>query len=350
MRGWSKTGCLLAGGACLAIISAASRAPEREPHNFLRRYIGFSEDEIRAMERGKIVAKVLDTGEEREIASFGVARLAVPQAFFVEKFRDIGKFKRSDEVMQIGKFSDPPRLEDLSELRFESEDLEAIKRCRPGDCDVKMSSRAMGRFRAEVDWSAPDHLEQAAHLACEVLFEYVEAYLKGGNEALSVYTDHERPLRVSREFKAILSESPYVYEYAPELHRYLLDFPDAGRSNIDSFLYWSKEKLGFGLKPVVSLTHVAIHNRSLRGEDGTLIASKQIYASHYFEASLGLTAVVDDATRTPGSYLMYLNRSRADALRSGWSGLKRPIIEGSLRGGLEDSLKSIKARLEEAYR
>jgi hypothetical protein len=252
------------------------------------------------MERGKIVTKILDTGEDREIASFGVARLAVPKTFFVEKFRDIEKFKRSDEVMQIGTFSEPPRLEDLSELQFESEDLEAIKRCKPGDCDVKMTSRAMGRFRAEVDWSDPDHLEQAAHLAREVLFEYVRAYLKGGNEALSVYTDNEKPLRVSREFRAILGESPYVYDYAPEFHRYLLDFPDAGLSDVESFIYWSKEKLGFGLKPVVSLTHVAIYKRALLGENGVLIASKQIYASHYFEASLGLTAVVDDTTRGSG--------------------------------------------------
>jgi hypothetical protein len=346
----SKPGWLLVGGALLAATFAAEPNPESVLHEFLRRYIGFSDEEIQDVERGKIVAKVLETDEEREIASFGAARLAVPETFFLDEFRDIERFKKSEEVMQIGKFSDPPCLEDLRELRFEPEDLEAIKSCKPGDCDVKMSSRAMGRFHAEVDWSAADHLEQAADLAREVLLEYVEAYLEGGNDALSVYTDHEKPLRVSRQFGAILGESPYLYDYAPELHRYLLDFPDASLSDAETFLYWSKEKLGFGLKPVVSLTHVVIYRRALRGEDGGFIASKQIYASHYFEASLGLTTVVADTRRESSSYVMYLNRSRADALRGGWSGLKRSFIEGSLQGGMKDSLELIKSRLENAYR
>jgi len=42
----------------------------------------------------------------------------------------------------------------------------------------------------------------------------------------------------------------------------------------------------------------------------TLVAGKQIYANHYFEAGLDLTTVVDRPTAAnPGIYLMLLRRS-----------------------------------------
>ena len=43
------------------------------------------------------------------------------------------------------------------------------------------------------------------------------------------------------------------------------------------------------------------------------IASKQIYGTHYFDASLGLTVLVRDrSVSSPAMYLVYLNRSRVD--------------------------------------
>jgi hypothetical protein len=46
----------------------------------------------------------------------------------------------------------------------------------------------------------------------------------------------------------------------------------------------------------------------------TLAAAKQIYANHYFEAAVDLTAVVD---RNPGAYLVVLRRYRFDNLPGG---------------------------------
>jgi hypothetical protein len=52
-------------------------------------------------------------------------------------------------------------------------------------------------------------------------------------------------------------------------------------------------------------------------DNRTLIASKQIYASHYFEASLELTALVEakEPGENSGFFLLYLNRSRLDNFR-----------------------------------
>jgi hypothetical protein len=114
----------------------------------------------------------------------------------------------------------------------------------------------------------------------------------------------------------------------------------------EDFIYWSKEK--FGLKPVISVTHVSIYRKPESGR--TLIASKQIYASHYFEASLGLTAVVASSQQQePGFYLLYLNRSRSDALHGGFSGLARGQVKRSARNGMQKNMQRIKLSIESLW-
>ena len=103
------------------------------------------------------------------------------------------------------------------------------------------------------------------------------------------------------------------------------------------------------MKPVITMTHVTIYTRR-HGAD-VIIASKGIYASNYFESSLGLTALVrNDGPRPPRSYLIYVNRSRTDALRGMFAGMKRSLIGGRLRDGAKKSMERIKTKLEADYR
>jgi hypothetical protein len=80
------------------------------------------------------------------------------------------------------------------------------------------------------------------------------------------------------------------------------------------------------------------------------MASKQIYASHYFESSLGLTVTVEvEESPNPTFYLLYFNRSRSDGLRGGFSGLTRGIVKGRARSGAQDNLEKIRRTIEERY-
>ena len=81
------------------------------------------------------------------------------------------------------------------------------------------------------------------------------------------------------------------------------------------------------------------------------IASKQAYASHYFDSSLGLTAAVEDedAGGAPTNYLVYLNRSRTLDLAGSFSGLRRRIVEGRTKDGMEKNMGLMKARLKAVY-
>jgi hypothetical protein len=73
-------------------------------------------------------------------------------------------------------------------------------------------------------------------------------------------------------------------------------------------------------------------------------ASKQLYGSHYFDSSLGLTLLLRDDQ--PGSIvLVYVNRSRIDALDGFLGGVKRAIVRSRGKSALEDTLVRIRTRL-----
>lgn len=326
-----------------------AQMPPSEPQTFLRKQLAFTTSELAVLEKGQIIVKLPKTPETREVAAFAIMRLDVPTDFFIDRVHDIVNFKKSDNVLQIGKFSNPPQLEDLAGLTLDPAEIEAIRGCGVNRCGLRMPAQSIERFRKEVNWSLPGYRERTTVLAREVLLEYVQAYLREGNAALGEYNDKSYTVRRAGELQSLLQPAPYMYEYAPEFQKYLQEFPDSRPAHAEDFVYWSKEK--FGLKPVVSLTHITIYKRRRPSGTDVLIASKGIYANHYFDASLGLTAFIENQSPEPSrSYLIYINRSRADALRGLFAGLKRSLISGSLRDGAKKNMETIKKKLETEYR
>jgi hypothetical protein len=309
--------------------------------------VGVTPLELSNLEKGQTIVKLPKTSDTREVAVFAIVRLDVSSPFFVDSVRDIVRFKTGDNVMQTGKFSNPPRLEDLAGLTLEPADIEALRRCRVNNCDMKLPARTIERFRKDVNWSAPNYRERASELFRLVLFENVQNYLTAGHAALGEYNDKAYVLRIADEFATLLRPAPYMYAYAAEFEKHLQGFPHANEAGAEDFIYWSKER--FGMKPVVSVTHVSIYKRNTPSGQHVLIASKGIYASHYFEVSLGMTGFVQGLSEPNRSYLIYINRSRADALRGFLAGLKRSLISGSVRDGARKNMELIKEKLERNY-
>ena len=99
---------------------------------------------------------------------------------------------------------------------------------------------------------------------------------------------------------------------------------------------------------MLSMTHVTIYPRRHGNANEVLIASKQLYATHYFESSLAFTMMIP-REGGEGSYLLYLNRSRTDTLRGFFSGITRLFISGHVRDGAAKSLQLAKERLEAGH-
>ena len=352
-EGYMKIRCLslvLWGASCILAIAIHGQSLAPEPYSFLSRQLGFSSADLAALDTGQVLVKLPKTTETREVAAFAIARLDISTDFFIKKVRDIENFKKSENVLQIGKFSSPPTLADMADLTVDQVDIDGIRRCQVKSCDLKMSAEFIEKFRKEVDWSSPTYRERVTRLVHEMLLEQLQDHLRRGNPALVKYDDKSSAIGLADEMRSLLKPASYMYGYAPAFQKYLEEFPltpPGDVSNFEDFAYWSKEE--FGMKPVITMTHVTIYTRRY-GAD-VIIASKGIYASHYFESSLGLTALArNDGPRPSRSYLIYVNRSRTDALRGMFAGMKRSLIGGRLRDGAKKSMERIKTKLEEEYR
>jgi hypothetical protein len=99
-------------------------------------------------------------------------------------------------------------------------------------------------------------------------------------------------------------------------------------------------------RPVISITHVAIAAAVDDGPVTYAIGSKQIYAMHYFDASLGLTLLVPDRTAAaPATYVVYVNRSRIDLFDGFFGGVARKIVAGKARVVVADQLQRLQGIL-----
>ncbi len=338
--------------AVLAVLLAPPVGAQtgEEPPGFLMKYAGLTQADLSEIAEGSPVSRILDPSVPTEVVPFGAIRVDVPAEFFIDRFRDIADFKKAREVLQIGKFQSPPRIEDLDGLMLGQVELESLKRCRVGDCSLKMTTEMIARLQKEVDWSAPDWRQRAMTTYRRLLYEYAKGYLARGPAALAVYADKPEPLRLEGEVSSLLKASPYIGHYIPELNRHLISPSDEHLPDSEHFLYWSQERFGF--KPVVSITDVTIYRVVQGSATSYVVASLQIYADHYFTGSLGLAVFVDRNRQRPGSdtYLIYLNRSRVDLLQGYFSGLKRFFIRRRLLDGMDKYLRQVKNRLEDENR
>jgi len=278
------------------------------------------------VEHGGIVA-VTQGGGKEGVGFAAAARLHTSRQCFLTDFEDIARFDRGRSVLQIGKFSDPPVPADLAGLTLEDRDIEDLQNCRVGHCGVKLSADLIRQLPRAGGVHSAAYSARLNTLFRGDLLHYVQTYLKGGNRNLMVYSDKSVPVSLAAQFRTILASWQSLDTSAPPLRQYL-DHP--GQHPLPphkQFLYWSKENFGF--RPVISITQVVIWERP--GQ--TWIASKQIYASHYFNGSLGLT-VLADASGDPGgsgAYLLYLNRSNIDVVARSAGGLYRSVLQTRLK-------------------
>jgi len=201
------------------------------------------------------------------------------------------------------------------------------------------------RLQEQVNWEASDYQLQATQLLKQMLLDYVNDYRARGDSALIEYSDKRKAIRLAEEQRGLMATSSYLNDVLSGNSQYLKGFSRSNLVVVEDALVWSKIK--FGLKPVIAVNHVVIYQQRDESGPQILISSRQIYANHYFDSSLSLTAFVT----IPGasaSYLLYENRSRADGLEGVFSKLKRGIVESrainSLKTILQSSQQSLEAR------
>jgi len=318
-----------------------ARAADRDLRKVLAQRAVFGAEQIAALERGEPVVKVIPSNDQREIAVCGVIELPSDPEKVFEAFQLSLSQLKQKSILQSGKFSKPPRVDDLESLTLNDADIDDLKRCTVGDCKLKLSAAMIQRFQKSIDWNAIDHKEKVNQLFRLMIVEYVTAYLQKGNAALIEYADQSVRVVLAREQESLLANLLYVNDVAPEFVRHLKALRQSAVP-VEHSLSWAQ--INFGLKPVVVITDTATYRSEVDGVPLVLVLSKQIYAHHYFDSSLSLTAVIGDQTGTK-SNLLYVNHSRASALSGFFSKFKHRMVEGRVTDDLNRMLRETRLNI-----
>lgn len=330
----------------LLLVSATSGTSPEGARAFLSATFTLTKEEIGRVDAGHVVARTISARDPREVATLGVVRIQATPEFYVAQLSDIVTFKRDEAVLQIGTFSTPPHLADVAHLTLDPFDVGKLRDCRIRDCGVQLSADAIEKFRQGVDWRRDDAERQASLVMQQTLVEYVTRYRETGTSATMQYVDQEKPINVDGEFRSLLEADSGTWQHFTPLRQHLLEYPAATPGTTD-VLYWSKERVS--RRNVVSVTHLAIANLTA-GPADYAIASRQIYGSHYFDASLGLTVLLPERTETARSmYVVYLNRSRVDLLDGMFGGLARRIVASHARSLVAEQLARLQRTMDRDF-
>ena len=341
IRSATRIAALLALMAATALLGPSQSNPDLR--TFFRQNIGLTEDQIAAIRSGQPVAVTLPPRTPAEVLLFGAVYIhASPETYF-QFARNFDRLREVPGFLALGVFTDPPQLSDLRGFAFDSDDIQALKNCEPGNCRIQMPATSIEELHRSINWSAPDVDEQVNQLLQKTAFELLLAYQREGNEALGVYNDKRDPTEVPEQFAYLLSYDNALAEREPDFYHYLLAYPRGKPAKFEETFFWTKVK--FGLKPTLRIEHMVTMRGGPADPVACAIAKKQLYSSHYFETALDLSICVRDSDdpKQPGFYLIKALGSE----QAGLSGAKGSIVRKAAVGRAVSNLQKGLAALRD---
>ena len=282
-------------------------------------------------------AVATSAGPANELAVTVAGRTTVTPERLLAWGRQIELVNATTLVPGSGRFSDPPRLEDLADLQLSDDDLRDLRDCRPRACGVKLAQPEMAAVRAAIAASPASWKAAAADAFKRILLARATAFAESGLASAAPFEDHKNVVMPARELEAIVKgpERKIAAEAAAGADCFNADSPA-----VHSYLYWSKN-VADGAREVVTITQLSLHRCGPASIP--VLVSTQLYASHYLDASISYTTLASDGAH---QYLLYLRRVRIDLLRGFWRPVIRSILETEIRKSAPALLDQIRTRLE----
>jgi hypothetical protein len=314
---------IILGATAWALMAGGSGAQVRaiDAERLLADRFGFSPEEIARARAGDPIAKTLATNAAVDLGMVAAIRITSTADRLVNWFNDIANFRHAAQLGVARRIHEPPQPSDFAELALDPADLDKIKDCRPGHCDLLLGDTAMARFQAGVDWKAPNPGPRANEVLRTLLTEYARSYLSGGDAALGIRHNEKNPKALADEFHQVLWQAKAIYDVVPDLAAYLEGFPAVTLAGSQSFLYWAKSTLGG--EPSISLHQLVIYHAP-GGE--VYVVDKQLYASRYVDSMLTVFMLVS-APDGKSFYVIAGARARSSLLDSLGARLLRGKVE-----------------------
>jgi hypothetical protein len=291
---------------------------------------------------GNVVVKMLDTHRSSELAVFVGSRIDIRPERFFAAVRHSAELWRGRKVPRTGTFSSPVQTGDVDTLRLTSEDLDALRRCRPGDCDVKLAASEMTRVRRAIE-ANPTAWQSAAQAAFRaVVLDRIRIYRLQGLGGFGAIHDHRDAIASELAFNQVASGAAFSAGEVGRLVDYFRNYPRARLNAGAEHMYWLE--VTDPPKPTLQAAHVVVDRLKGGGELEVVAMNRQIFATHYINASLSVTVLIRAPT---GERLMlFINHSSVDGLSGFLSGLKRLFIRGRVRRAAQAAFEHLKRRIE----
>ena len=332
----------------LIVTTAAAGFPQSELdlRKFFRQDLGLTEDQIADIRKGKAVVNALPSRTPAEVFLFGAIYIHAAPEKYLQFERDFDRRRELPAYWALVVFSNPPQLSDLKNFAFDSDEIQALKKCTPGDCQLQLPASSIEDFHRSIDWTAPDVNEQVNRLLQKTALKRLLAYQKDGNQALGVYNDKHDPTVVPEQFAFMLSYAKVLPARLPDFYTYLLAYPNAKPLNVEDTFYWAKVK--FGLKPTLRVIHLITMHGNPTDPVAYAFAEKQLYSSHYFETALDLSFCIRDGNdpKHHGFYLLMALGSEQAGLTGAKGAIVRKAAVGRSVSHLQNALTKIRTTLE----
>ena len=315
--------------------------------NHLKQDLGLSQDQIASIRNGQPFAEALESRSPAEIFVFGVIYINADPASYVKYAYDFDRLRSTPGYLAINQYSNPPQLSDLKGFGLDSEDIQSLKSCNPGNCAIQLPGSTIEDVRKSVNWSGPNVDDQVNQYLQKTALARMLLYQQQGDKLLGeVYNDKKQQVNVADQFKYILSYSKALPQDVPALYNYIVNYPQFQSGNIDSMFYW--ENVKFGLKPTLRIVQVVTMQGNSPNEPAYTIAEKQIYSSHYFETALDLTYCIsgNDNPKEPGFFLVQVMGSEQAGLTGFKGSIVRRVAVSHSVTDMQKSLAATKTALE----
>ena len=291
---------------CLALAllgaSAVFAAYPDEYPSYLR-LLGFTKKEIRELKNGNTVIHSLKGTRPGEYGISAAKVFDVPGYFIRDYYSYIENFRDLQNFQIVGRFSEPPVLQDLGSLSFDPLELKELAACKQ-QCSLNLTQAEIAGIREGSD---------------------LEQYYR--NILLNRLFDYRTKANHSPNY---LQDFPHLPAYFPFVVKYLSDYPATRNQKIPDYFFWIKEKIG--KKQIIQLRHVF----SQRVGDDFVVVNNLAYSNHSLMASALVLHLISYADRGfPRTLLVYHGRNYVDPETSNASGQDQRIFSAFRLAGKE---------------
>lgn len=340
-NGVASTSRLVSALVVVALGTAVASGAMGDPFAFFNPTVRVTSAEQARLDAGHVLVRTLPA-DDGHLAVFAAVRISAAPSALIEWTRNITALKKGPLVLSVGRFGSPPSLTDVEALSLESDDVDALRRCRPRDCDLKLSAAEIEAIRGAIERAGTNWRGATQQAFRAILVDRVRLHHERGLLALPSYADKTHSVSVGEAFSSIIARSPYLVAAFPDAVN-MLQTPTRDAAGDEAFYYWSRERYGSG-RSVVTVTYVRLLQEQ-PGAPQAMTVSTQLFASHYINGAVGVTAIVCGAP-VASCYLTYLNRTHTDMLGGLFGGLKRALIKDRLESDTPAVLRVIKQRIE----